>query len=328
MHQKINFENIICCRFTTMKRFLFYISLLNCIAFTQPKEGIEFKLNTISGVVLDSITSKPLMDVDIDIFTGNNILKHSTITDENGFYTRKIVGYLWKPKIRFSMHNYQPKKFNLNPKNLDSLMNMLVNIKLAPVPEHLKIPDLKRSTITTRAETFFIQGNIFYNLLSNGQAERIFIHSAKAIETEPDFIVMKVNENIYDIARCYVPQEGKYENLSFILQSLLRQPIFKRSENPVYLNEGLLEPSIIYGSVINVLTGNPVMGAEIILEEPYKRRISDETGKYAFQVEESGVYRLSINPPPRFYNISISNQEVLIKYGTGGLYRSNFYVKP
>ena len=37
----------------------------------QPKEGIEFKVNTISGFVIDSITSEPVMDVNIDIYNLN-----------------------------------------------------------------------------------------------------------------------------------------------------------------------------------------------------------------------------------------------------------------
>ena len=48
---------------------------------------------------------------------------------------------------------------------------------------------------------------------------------------------MKVNDTHYDVARCYVPQEGKYENLSFIMKSLLSDPIFENSKNPLYLDQ-------------------------------------------------------------------------------------------
>ena len=57
----------------------------------QPKEGIEFKLNMIKGFVIDSLTSLPIMDVNVDIYTGNGVLKHSTITDEYGYYEKPIV---------------------------------------------------------------------------------------------------------------------------------------------------------------------------------------------------------------------------------------------
>ncbi|GIR89226.1 MAG: hypothetical protein CM15mP87_07180 [Candidatus Neomarinimicrobiota bacterium] len=100
----------------------------------------------------------------------------------------------------------------------------------------------------------------------------------------------------YDVARCYVPQEGKYENLSFIMKSLLADPIFEKSKHPLYLDQGLLEPSVIYGYVMNILTGDPVMGAEIIINEPFKRRISDENGKFAFHINDSGRYDIIMNP--------------------------------
>ncbi len=304
------------------------LSMCITLGYAQPKEGVEFKLNTISGIILDSLSSEPLMDVDVDIFTGNGVLKHSTITDENGFYTKNIVGYLWKPKIRFSMHNYKTKKFSLNPKHLDKKNNMTVNSYILPVPENQRIPDLTKSTITKRAETFFIVGNIFYNLIDKNNAERIIISSAKAIEPRDGFILMKINDLHYDVARCYVPQEGKYENLSYILKSLLNEPIFEKSGNPIYLSENYLDPSIIYGKVINISNGMPVMGAEVILTDPFKRRISDENGQYAFQVDKPGNYNLTINPPPYYKKTNVSIPTILMKYGKGGWYKSNFYVRP
>ena len=311
-----------------MKRFLFILSVCVAMLSAQPKEGIEFKVNTITGFVIDSVTSKPLMDVNIDIFTGNGVLKHSAITDENGYYERPIVGYLWKPKIRFSMHNYYKKAFRLDPDVLDSNHNMSVSAVIVPVPEEKRIPDLEQSTITKRAETFFINGNVFYNLVNDQKADRVIIGSAEALETNPGFILMKVNDDHYDVARCYVPQEGKYENLSYIMRSLLKEPIFERSGNPIFLDESILEPSIIYGTVIDIFTGEPVMGAEIILSEPFKRRISDENGRYAFHVNESGRYNVSMNPPPRYQKISISMPEIIINYGRGGWFKSDFYVYP
>ena len=210
-----------------MKTCLFIITMSLTNLFAQPKEGVEFKLNTISGYVIDSLSSKPIMDVNVDIYTGSGVLKHSTITDEFGYYERSIVGYLWKPKIKFSLHNYYKKALRLDPATLDSNLNMSVNVMLLPVPEEKRIPDLTKSTITNRAETFFIIGNIFYYLTNQNNANRIIIKTAEALETAPGFIIMKVNDTHYDVARCYVPQEGKYENLSFIMKSLLADPIFE-----------------------------------------------------------------------------------------------------
>ena len=311
-----------------MRACLFIITLSLTNLFAQPKEGVEFKLNTISGYVIDSLSSKPIMDVNVDIYTGSGVLKHSTITDEFGYYEKPIVGYLWKPKVKFSLHNYYKKALRLNPDILDSNLNMSVNVMMLPVPEEKRIPDLTKSTITNRAETFFIIGNVFYYLTNRNNADRIIIKTAEALETAPGFIIMKVNDTHYDVARCYVPQEGKYENLSFIMKSLLADPIFEKSKHPLYLDQGLLEPSVIYGYVMNILTGDPVMGAEIIISEPFKRRISDENGKFAFHVNDSGRYEIIMNPPPRFERVTFARPEIIINQERGGWFKSNFYVRP
>ena len=311
-----------------MKAFLFIITLSLTNLFAQPKEGVEFKLNTISGYVIDSLSSKPIMDVNVDIFTGSGVLKHSTITDEFGYYEKPVVGYLWKPKIKFSLHNYYKKALRLNPDVLDSNLNMSVNVMMLPVPEEKRIPDLTKSTITNRAETFFIIGNVFYYLTNQNNADRIIIKTAEALETAPGFIIMKVNDKHYDVARCYVPQEGKYENLSFIMKSLLGDPIFEKSKHPLYLDQRLLEPSVIYGYVMNILTGDPVMGAEIIISEPFKRRISYENGKFEFHINDSGRYDIIMNPPPRFERVTFVRPEIIINQERGGWFQSNFYVRP
>ena len=311
-----------------MKTCFFIITLIITNLFAQPKEGVEFKLNTISGYVIDSLSSKPIMDVNVDIYTGSGVLKHSTITDEFGYYEKPVVGYLWKPKIKFSLHNYYKKVLRLDPATLDSNLNMSVNVMMLPVPEEKRIPDLTKSTITNRAETFFIIGNVFYYLTDQNNADRIIIKTAEALETAPGFVIMKVNGRHYDIARCYAPQEGKYENLSFIMKSLLADPIFEKSKNPIYLDQELLDPSVIYGYVMNILTGDPVMGAEIIISEPFKRRISDENGKFAFHINDSGRYDIIMNPPPRFERVTFARPEIIINQGRGGWFKSDFYVRP
>ena len=311
-----------------MRSCLFIITLSLTNLFAQPKEGVEFKLNTISGYVIDSLSSKPIMDVNVDIYTGSGVLKHSTITDEFGYYEKPVVGYLWKPKIKFSLHNYYKKVLRLDPATLDSNLNMSVNVMMLPVPEEKRIPDLTKSTITNRAETFFIIGNVFYYLTDQNNADRIIIKTSEALETAPGFIIMKINDTHYDVARCYVPQEGKYENLSFIMKSLLADPIFEKSKHPLYLDHGLLEPSVIYGYVMNILTGDPVMGAEIIINEPFKRRISDENGKFAFHINDSGRYDIVMNPPPRFERVTFARPEIIINQVRGGWFKSNFYVRP
>ncbi|MCH2651137.1 MAG: carboxypeptidase-like regulatory domain-containing protein [Candidatus Marinimicrobia bacterium] len=311
-----------------MKRILFFISLFIVSAFGQPKEQIEFQLNTISGVVLNSIDATPVIQLKVEVLSGNNLTKDSTLTDENGYFIMEQVGYVWKPKIRFSIKNYQTKTLNLKPDDLDTLNNMVIGQIVTPVPDEQMIPELSQSTAKTRANIFFIKGNVFYNLKNSSNAERVIIQSSEAIESRPGFIIMNINGKMYDPARCYVPQEGRYENLSYILRSLLREPIFEHSGHPKYLPEKLLEPSVIYGTVINIKTGESVMGAELILSEPFKRRISDEHGRYAFQVDQPGTYQIHVEPPLGYRDSNFGTAQILVKYGRGGWFRSNQYVEP
>ena len=288
-----------------MNRILFFISLFIASAFGQPKEQIEFQLNTISGVVLNSIDATPVIQLKVEVLSGNNLTKDSTLTDENGYFIMENVGYVWKPKIRFSIKNYQTKTLNLKPDDLDTLNNMVIGQIVTPVPDEQMIPELSQSTAKTRAKIFFIKGNVFYNLKNSSNAERVIIHSSDAIESRPG-----------------------YENLSYILRSLLRDPIFEHSGHPKYLPEKLLEPSVIYGTVINIKTGESVMGAELILSEPFKRRISDEHGRYAFQVDQPGTYQIHVEPPLGYRDSNFGTAQILVKYGRGGWFRSNQYVEP
>lgn len=308
-------------------KYMLIISLLSIFSVhSQPKEQVEFQLNTISGVVFNAADSSPLMDLKVEILAGNNILKDSTYTDENGYYRIENVGFLWKPKMRFSLHNFQTKTFKLDPKKLDSLNNMLIGEIISPVPEEDQIPDLKQSTITSRAEIFFIKGNVFYNLQDNHQAERITIKSREVIQTEPGFIILKINNKMYDVARCYVPQEGKYENLSFILKSLLKDPIFKNSKNPKYLPENLLEPNVLFGTVIDYNTGNSIVGAEVFIPSLRQRRMSDENGKFSFIIDKPGTYEILLDPLTSYSSKKIGKSFIIIKTNRGGWFKSNQYL--
>lgn len=292
----------------------------------QPKEQIEFQLNTISGVIFNAADSTPLMDLKVEILAGNDILKDSTFTDENGYYRMENVGFLWKPKMRFSLQNFQTKLYKLDPEKLDSLNDMLVGEIVFPIPEEDQIPELKRSTIKSRAEIFFIKHNVFYNLKNNQNAERIVIDTCIAIETEPGFIVIKINDTIYDVARCYVPQEGKYENLSYILKSLLKEPIFEKSGNPKFLPDRLLEPNILFGSIIDFKSGKKIMGTEVYIPALRQRRISDEDGKFAFTIDKPGIYEILLDPLVNKPSKKLGKSYIIIKTKKGGWYKSNQYL--
>ena len=358
-----------------MYRYLTFILLLYSFLSAQsenvsapkfPEEGIEFKLNTLTGLVTDSITGQPIEDVYINIYTGNKVLKHTLITDENGYFSKNNIGYLWKPKIQMNADQYKEKSFSLDPAFLDSSNNIRLNSEIIPIPENERIQNLEKSTLTKRAETFFIKGNVFYNYISSKYAERVIISSKKAIEVRPKHIAMKINNKMYDISRCYVPQDGKYENLSYILHSLLEEPIFKNSKHPMYLPETLLKPSVIFGKVLNSVTDEPITGVEIILTvstldfldktngndqiitmanynnmqnkskpiikkhkfSTYKRRVSDQNGEFAFTINDPATYELEVRTPKNLKQNRIGRSYIVVQYGKGGWYKSNFYLKP
>ena len=338
-----------------------------------PEKGVEFKLNGFSGMVFDEKTKKPVEDVTVEIYTGNKVLKHSLLTDQNGSFSKQNIGYLWKPRIKLKLENYHTKTIPILPNLLDSLGNIYVEYFVDHLPENERVSKLERSTITKRAETFFIKGNLFYYLENKRSAKKIIIKNVEAFEDRPKFISMKVNGKTYDVSRCYVPQEGRYENLSFILKTLLADPIFKESGLPVYLPQHMLEPTVIFGTVLDKENGSPIPGAEIILSEAwnkptsfsgndslsmtkvmpmaeyfanldkkdkkdkkfynfqyntFKRRVSDENGRYAFTVNRAGIYQLEISPPGKYADAVRGKPNVLVKYGRGGWYKSNFSLKP
>ena len=309
-----------------MKILLKSSLLVLSFIMSQPKEQIEFQLNTISGVIFNAADSTPLMDLKVEILAGNNILKDSTFTDENGYYRIENVGFLWKPKMRFSLQNFQTKLYKLDPEKLDSLNDMLIGEVVFPVPDEDQIPELKRSTIKSRAEMFFIKHNVFYNLKDNQSAERIVIDTCIAIETDPGFIVIKINDIIYDVARCYVPQEGKYENLSYILKSLLTEPIFEKSGNPKFLPDRLLEPNVLFGSIIDFKSGETIMGTEVYIPALRQRRISDEDGKFAFTIDKPGIYEILLDPLVNKTSKKMGKSYIIIKTNKGGWYKSNQYL--
>ena len=309
-----------------MKILLKSSLLVLSFIMSQPKEQIEFQLNTISGVIFNAADSTPLMDLKVEILAGNNILKDSTFTDENGYYRMENVGFLWKPKMRFSLQNFQTKLYKLDPEKLDSLNDMLIGEVVFPVPDKDQIPELKRSTIKSRAEMFFIKHNVFYNLKDNQSAERIVIDTCIAIETDPGFIVIKINDIIYDVARCYVPQEGKYENLSYILKSLLTEPIFEKSGNPKFLPDRLLEPNVLFGSIIDFKSGKTIMGTEVYIPALRQRRISDEDGKFAFTIDKPGIYEILLDPLDNKTSKKMGKSYIIIKTNKGGWYKSNQYL--
>ena len=142
------------------------------------------------------------------------------------------------------------------------------------------------------------------------------------------FIILTINDVDYSPERCYVPQMGEYENLSYIMDDYFPEPVFGPSGLPQYLDENLLQPTIIYGTVFDAKTQNIVPGAEVSIAGTSKWRITDELGKYAFQINEPGSYQVIVNPPFGYPYSQTGITEILVQSGRGGWYHSNHYLNP
>ena len=78
-----------------MRRLFIIISIIATTLSAQPKETVEFQLNTISGQVLNSLDHTPVNNLKVELLSGNNLLKGSSITDENGNFNMENVGYVY-----------------------------------------------------------------------------------------------------------------------------------------------------------------------------------------------------------------------------------------
>ncbi len=259
------------------------------------------------------------------------MLKKSSITDENGNFNIVYVGYVWKPKILLVSRDYHSLTMKLSPNELDSLNNITIHPMMTPIPDDQRIPNIRKKDIEPRAESFFVKGSVFYYLsIINDyfSAERIIIKSKKAIKVDTGFIILKINGVYYSPERCYVPQLGKYENLSYIMDNYFPEPVFGPSGLPQYLDEKLLQPTMIYGTVYDAKTQKIVPGAEVSIAGSSKWRITDELGKYAFQINEPGSYQLIVNPPFGYSSSQTGITKILVKSARGGWYHSNHYLNP
>ena len=314
-----------------MRRLFIIISIIATTLSAQPKETIEFQLNTISGQVLNSLDHTPVNNLKVELLSGNNLLKGSSITDENGNFTMENVGYVWKPKILLVARDYHQLTMKLNADELDSLNNITLHPMIKPIPDDQRIPNLGKTAIESRSESFFVKGSVFYYLsIINDyfSAERIIIKSKKVITDGTGFIILTINEVDYSPERCYVPQMGEYENLSYIMDDYFPEPVFAPSGLPHYLDENLLQPTIIYGTVFDARTRKIVPGAEVNIAGTSKWRITDELGKYAFQINEPGSYQVIVNPPFGYSSSQTGITEILVKSARGGWYLSNHHLNP
>ena len=179
-----------------MIRLFIFILFTSTHLLAQPKDAIEFQLNTISGFLTHSLNNEFIENAKIEIVSGNGIVKDSTFTDSEGKFSISDVGFMWKPKLRISSRDFLPSSISLKMSQLDEKNNILIHQKLVPISENQKIPILAQNAIEERAQVFFIKGNVFYYLSTKNNvhsAERIIIQTKKATDNGNGIIVLNIN---------------------------------------------------------------------------------------------------------------------------------------
>ena len=77
-----------------MRRLFIIISIIATTLSAQPKETVEFQLNTISGQVLNILHQTPVENLKVELLSGNNLLKGSLLQ-------MKMVILPWKMLAMF-----------------------------------------------------------------------------------------------------------------------------------------------------------------------------------------------------------------------------------
>ena len=314
--------------------FITKIMLLVSILTAQPKGRIELQVNKCIGNVTNSLNENPIYAIKVEILSGNYELKDSTYTDHQGNYYIDPVGYLWRPRIRFTSYDYENITIILNEKHLDKDGILKMDISLDPIPESEKPKIFSKGTIASRANTFFWKGNIFYHLENNNIAgdykvSRIIINRVRTKLSPKSDLLIWINGKERNPLLCYVPQNGKYENLLAILSGYQSDPLFEKSGLPRFIDEGLLEPTVVFGKIMDAITDEPVMGAKVsIIGMNLNKRITGSDGKYAFQILETGEFFLDVIPPIHSRYENPSRSKLMIKNARGGWHQSDQILFP
>ena len=315
-----------------LKVILFFLSFSKLIA--QPKVQIEFQVNTCRGVVIDKFSNQPIYGIKVDILSGNKEIKGTAYTDNEGKFFIDLVGYLWRPRIKFTSYDYDEKIVLLNDSHIKDTNNVYIDVEMSKIPDDKKPTLFNKGTISSRAKTFFWKNNIFYHLDKNTvpgsyKASRIIINQVSANHTVKGELELSINGNKINPLLCYVPQNSKYENILSILSGYMDDKIFDKSNLPRFLDEQLLEPTLVFGKIIDAITKEPVTGAEVkILGISSNRRVTGVDGRFAFQVPEPGEYFLDVVPPFQSDYDSPPKKTLSIASGRGGWHKSDQILFP
>lgn len=316
-----------------LPKIFFIVIFLVSIARSQSKDWIEFQVKNCSGTVTARIDGSPIYAIKVSVLSGNKEIKDSTYTNLEGNFNLEHVGYVWKPRIKFDSPDYYNKTILLKPKHLNSDNEIVLDISLDPIPDDKKPLTVEKGTIDERAITFFKVGGIYYHLASNEKpyefkTERIIINNIKTNRTEKNKLILWINSSEVNPLLCYVAQSGRYENLTAILSGYQDNSEFEDSMLPRYLDNNLLEPTLVFGKVIDVTTNEPIAGVQVLINNESKdMRVTGSDGKFAFQIGKTGEIELSVTPPRTKYKIPPSSK-LVVTNTKGGWIQTNKFLTP
>jgi hypothetical protein len=121
--------------------------------------------------------------------------------------------------------------------------------------------------ILNKTQQYFHPGHIIYNAQTDKDksyyVDRIQIDSVSYTLDSKRFITIIVNDSIViNPSHCYVPSNGRYENLGIIQKNYISNPL-DIGGLPQYLPEEYLDNSLVFGVVRDYRTRRPIFGAEI-----------------------------------------------------------------
>ena len=166
--------------------------------------------------------------------------------------------------------------------------NFMINTPLLPGPHFIKIKHYSTDgtgdylltletsemydtqsddDILNKTKAYFKKGHIVYEakLKSSGHYdfERIIIKSTSFNLDSKRFITIDINDSInINPSKCFVPSEGRYENLGIIQKNYISNPL-ELDNLPRYLPNDKLDNSLIFGTVRDYATRMPIFGAEV-----------------------------------------------------------------
>lgn len=314
-------------------KFILYPIFFASLTFPQSKDWIEFQVKKCSGTLTARVDGSPIYAVKVSVLSGNKEVKDSTFTDLEGNFVLEHVGYVWKPRIKFESPDYYNKTVLLKRKHLNSENEIELDMTLNPIPDEKKPITFDKGTISERAKTFFHEGGIYYSLASNDKpydfkSERIIINSVKTDHTEKNKLLLWINGSEVNPLLCYVPQSGRYENLIAILAGYKNDTEFEDSLLPRYLDDRLLEPTIVFGKVLDSKTNEPVAGVEVLIDNKSKdMRVTGRDGRFAFQIGTTGEIAVNLRPPGKKYKAPATSK-LIIKNPKGGWIQTNQFLTP